>query len=110
MLKTYKKTATIDAIEWDGRNHLGIIKWAASFGVEITVGYQTNNPDATFETKLRIPTLEGPMYGSIGDFIAKGIKDEFWAIKPDVMAATYQVVSVHCRCSAPTDWCPDCAD
>lgn len=88
MLKTYKKTATIDAMEWDGsiKSNSAIINWALTYGVSI---YLVDSVDGD---KLKIPTLEGPMYASVGDFIAKGIKDEFWAIKPDVMAATYQEI------------------
>lgn len=85
MLKTYKKTATIQAMEWDGSQEStsAVANWALRYGVAIH--WMQDN-------KLKIPTLEGPMFASVGDFIAKGIKDEFWAIKPDVMAATYQEI------------------
>lgn len=84
-VKTYKKIATIDAMEWDGSEEStkAIYQWASEYGV--TLHWMVDD-------KLKIPTLEGPMYASVGDFIAKGIKDEFWAIKPDVMAATYEEV------------------
>ena len=82
MIKTYKKTATIDAMEWvgtwAGTEH--VTAWTQSFGVEVEL--------VKFDDgwKLRIPTLEGPMFASVGDFIAKGIK-------PDIMEKTYQEVS-----------------
>lgn len=87
-VKTYKKTATIDAVQWDGTEASTnqILDWAASHGVLIEW------KGSVLSRKLLIPTLEGPMHASVGDFIAKGIKDEFWAIKPDVMAATYEEV------------------
>lgn len=40
-----------------------------------------------------IPTLEGDMEASIGDWIIKGIKGEFYPCKPDIFEATYDLVS-----------------
>jgi len=88
VIKTYKKTATIDAIKWEctwsSTDQIGV--WAAAWGVEIEL---VKDGDSW---KLRIPTLEGPMFASPGDFIAKGINNEFWAIKPEIMEKTYQEV------------------
>lgn len=39
---------------------------------------------------LRIPTLEGEMRASIGDWIIKGVKGEFYPCKPDIFEATYE--------------------
>ena len=39
---------------------------------------------------LRIQTLEGDMTASLGDWIIKGVKGEFYPCKPDVFAATYE--------------------
>lgn len=45
-----------------------------------------------------VPTLEdGPKqeakhYGSLGDWIIKGVKGEFYPCKPDIFAATYEAV------------------
>lgn len=41
---------------------------------------------------LSIPTLEGRMTASIGDWIIKGVKDEVYPCKPDVFEATYELV------------------
>ncbi len=43
-------------------------------------------------TDLRIETLEGTMRVSIGDYIIKGVKDEFYPCKPDIFEQTYEVV------------------
>ena len=89
-LKTYKKTATIDAIKWDltWECTKAIVDWAASYGVEIEL-----MPESPIGfSNLRIPTLEGPMFASVGDYIAKGVENEFWAIKPAIMAKTYEEV------------------
>ena len=37
-----------------------------------------------------IPTLEGHMLCSVGDWIIKGVKGEFYPCKADIFAATYE--------------------
>jgi hypothetical protein len=39
-----------------------------------------------------IKTLEGTMHASEGDWIVRGIKDELWAVKPDIFVLTYEPV------------------
>ncbi|AYD39449.1 hypothetical protein D4Z93_02400 [Clostridium fermenticellae] len=39
-----------------------------------------------------IPTLEGPMRATEGDYIIKGIGGEFYACKPDIFEKTYEFV------------------
>ena len=39
---------------------------------------------------VRIPTLEGEMIGSLGDWIITGVKGEHYPCKPDIFAATYE--------------------
>ena len=46
----------------------------------------------TFDTYLIIPTLEGNMEASIGDYIIKGINGEFYPCKPDIFEKTYERV------------------
>lgn len=45
--------------------------------------------DGTFS----IITLEGEIHVSIGDYVIKGIKGEFYPCKPDIFEATYEVVN-----------------
>jgi hypothetical protein len=40
---------------------------------------------------LSIPTLEGDHFASMGDWIIKGIKGEFYPCKPDIFEMTYEV-------------------
>lgn len=57
--------------------------------------YQSNIY-ASFEEKtkpcLMIPTLEGEMRASIGDYIIKGVNGEFYPCKPDIFEKTYEKV------------------
>ncbi len=40
-----------------------------------------------------IATLEGAMKVSMGDYVIKGIKGEFYPCKPDIFLATYDAVT-----------------
>lgn len=40
-----------------------------------------------------IPTLEGDMKASIGDYIIKGVKGEYYPCKPDIFEMTYEPVN-----------------
>lgn len=44
------------------------------------------------EQVIDIQTLEGEMRASIGDYIIKGIKGEFYPCKPDIFEQTYEAV------------------
>ena len=41
---------------------------------------------------LIIPTLEGDHLCSVGDFIVRGVKGEFYPCKPDIFQMTYEPV------------------
>lgn len=43
--------------------------------------------------KPHIHTLEGPHLIGITDWVAKGVKGEFWPIKDDIFRATYEAVA-----------------
>jgi len=84
MLKTYvKKPVEIEAIQWTGENTKEILAFCHD-----CFSYQKNDVNV-----LVINTLEGTMKGSIGDFIIKGVKGEFYACKPDVFMLTYDEVT-----------------
>lgn len=78
-LKYVKKPVTVEAVIWTGNNTTEIVDFCVD-----CYTYQKNN-----KPQLMIRTLEGPMSASIGDYVIKGIKDEFYACKPDVFLLTY---------------------
>ncbi len=56
-------------------------------------GKGVNNPVASrvwHEITLEIPTLEGTMHASQGDWIIRGVKGELYPCKPDIFEATYE--------------------
>lgn len=61
--------------------------------------YQSNIY-ASFEEKtkpcLMIPTLEGEMRASIGDYIIKGVNGEFYPCKADIFEKTYEATDGIC--------------
>ena len=50
------------------------------------------NGVCSFDGKYFVNTLEGPLIVSDGDWIIKGVKNEFYPCKPDVFEATYEPV------------------
>ncbi len=43
---------------------------------------------------FKLETLEGEMSASPGDWIVRGIKGEFYPVKPEIFAETYEVTEV----------------
>ena len=84
MQKFVKKPIVIEAIQYDGANITEI---------ETFVGAKLPSVWLSVEdTQLIIPTLEGDMKVSKGDYVIKGIKGEFYPCKPDIFKSTYNVV------------------
>lgn len=44
------------------------------------------------DKELYIPTLEGVMHASIGDYIITGVNGEQYPCKPDIFEKTYEPV------------------
>lgn len=83
MIKKYrKKPVEIEAIQFSGWNHDEIFDW-------INDTINSVQPICYKET-IQINTLEGVMTASVGDYIIKGIKGEFYPCKPDIFESTYQ--------------------
>lgn len=80
-----KKPVVIQAIRWNGENKDAVFSF---------IGKDRNlrlfNDGSGNYGWLRMSTLEGPVIASIGDYIIKGIKNEFYPCKPDIFAATYE--------------------
>lgn len=79
MAKYRKKPVVIEAIQWTGHNISDICKFTDRDVNHLIAGGQ-----------LYIATLEGVHHASVGDFIIKGVKGEFYPCKPDIFAQTYE--------------------
>ena len=88
-MKYVKKPVVIDAMQYVGQQDLSELKiWVETFDVEFRTYF---NADANSDI-LSINTLEGTMSVSIGDFVIRGVKGEFYACKPDVFEMTYDKI------------------
>ena len=81
MAKFRKKPVVIEAIQFDGSEE----------GAQDIDKFVGQNLEAR-DRQLIIPTLEGDHRASVGDWIIKGVKGEFYPCKPDIFDATYEAV------------------
>ena len=80
-IKTYRKNpVAIEAVQYTGLNSAEIELFTGQ-----PIGKETGKP-------IIIKTLEGEHIASLGDYIIKGVKGEFYPCKPDIFAETYSEV------------------
>lgn len=82
--KYQKKPIIIEAIQWTGDNISELRTEFPNFAEKSWIVGKNND--------LFLDTLENPMRASIGDYIIRGIKGEFYACKPDIFMDTYDKV------------------
>ena len=103
MIKKYrKKPVVIEAIEFTGdANFKSLLQnwtdgacktWDAEINLHSLVYDDFLGASHTKIYNLSIPTLEGPMTASIGDYIIKGVNGEFYPCKPDIFKKTYEEI------------------
>lgn len=87
-MKYRKKPVVIEAVQFKGSStQANAIKHWMDGNEYRQPGMQTCDM-----TMLEIPTLEGVMNASPGDWIIKGVQGEFYPCKPDIFDATYEAV------------------
>jgi hypothetical protein len=83
-MKYRKKPVVIEAIQFGPEgNAAKILQWANDMGAFIRLDHKG----------LHVKTLEGEMLAQRGDWIIKGIKNEFYPCKPDIFEMTYEVIT-----------------
>jgi hypothetical protein len=80
-MKYRKKPVIIEAVKWKGFNENEIFEFTQG-----KADYCAN------DCRMFINTLEGTMEASIGDYIIKGINEEFYPCKPNIFEKTYEKV------------------
>lgn len=91
-----KKPVEIQAMRWDGTavGATPIIDWILATGASATYRCadheRCSQHDGDSPHTIAISTLEGTMAASIGDWIVRGVKGEFYPCKPDIFAATHE--------------------
>lgn len=90
-MKFKKKPVTIDAIQFTGEDNLKEVLEFAEKSQSVTI--PSRKPGVSPTIFITIPTLEGDMRASIGDWIIRGVQGEYYPCKPDIFEATYEEVS-----------------
>jgi len=91
-VKSYvKKPIAIQAIQWTGMNLKDVIAFT---GLHPSAEKWTwEEYEAVVENEgLKIFTLEGPLYATIGDYIIRGVRGEFYPCRKDIFEETYEPV------------------
>ena len=96
MPKFRKKPVVVEAIQWDG-TYKGILRITKEFiGINTFLSHPYNTEEKIVangqEWGWVIGTLEGSHVVTMGDFVVKGIKGEFYPCKPDIFALTYDAL------------------
>jgi hypothetical protein len=100
-IKYRKKPVVVEAWQWNGLVigediedvRVFLEQWGCWVVIEseqnfgIGGGYYNR-----FDYEIYIETLEGRMHVSKGDYVIRGIKNEFYPCKPDVFVRTYELV------------------
>ncbi len=81
-MKYRKKPVVIHAREFTEKNVTELSDWCG--GIPSLSGGML---------RIRIDTLEGPMFANVGDFIICGVACEYYPCKPDIFHRTYKRVS-----------------
>lgn len=88
MSKFRKKPVVIDAFLWTGDIE-SLDKWVTSLGDNVINIFKYD-----VDGDIYVCTLEGAMFVSIGDYIIRGVKGEYYPCKPDIFELTYDVEDV----------------
>lgn len=79
-----KRPIHIEARQYVYHNAADLADWMLEYGVQVA---RWSDSDA-----IGIPTLEGIMRASVGDWIIRGVRDEFYPCKPGIFEDTYEEV------------------
>lgn len=78
-----KKPVVIEAVQFTGTNRDEVLAFAGKDINDTVVEGDVRFP------AMFIPTLEGVMEASVGDWIIRGVAGELYPCKPEIFEATY---------------------
>lgn len=81
-MKFRKKPVVIEAVKWNGKNYQDISEFMKAGGGKL----------AWYGDDLVIETLEGNMKAEIGDYIIRGVNNEYYPCKDEIFWKTYERV------------------
>lgn len=81
-MKFIKKPIPIEAVQWTGDN------------VDEIMNFMGDNPPVfDYWNRITIQTLEGEMKASVGSWIIRGPKGEYYPCRQDIFEETYEQIS-----------------
>jgi hypothetical protein len=83
-MKYRKRPVVIEAVQYDGTDEGYAAVCAFAPGIHF---------DPAGNKTFWVPTWEGLLRASPGDWIIRGVKGELYPCKPDVFEATYEAVT-----------------
>lgn len=89
MAKYRKKPVVIEAVQWTGKNYDEVMNFMGNNGGN-KIAYEDYEERCIRTGQIDIPTLEGTMTASTGDWIIRGVSGEFYPCKPDIFEKTYE--------------------
>jgi hypothetical protein len=89
MAKYRKKPVVIEALQFREGNFQEILNFSLG-KAKRRIAYEGNTSIET--DTIDISTLEGVMNATEGDYIIKGIENEFYPCKPNIFEKSYELV------------------
>ena len=84
-MKARKKPVVVEVMKFDAKNDPYVVaEWCSGEVLEVGIFLES--------LLIKMPTLEGEMIASFGDYIIKGVQGEFYPCKPDIFEQTYEIV------------------
>jgi len=81
-----KKPVVIEAWQWDGDNGPVVAAWCGG------AYYRSVGGVPQIVIRTREDTNESAHWSDPGDYIIRGVEGEFYACKPSIFMATYELV------------------
>ena len=91
-MKYRKKPLIVEANQWNGPGDHRAVKGGRFSNADLILGTEKTCCGKAPSRHGSIMTLEGVLSVCPGDWIVKGIKGEFYPVKPDIFEATYELV------------------
>lgn len=88
-MKFRKRPVIIEAIRWSGSNLAALREW----GCPATYLPPSADNNLIIGTLEDGPNCEAVHVASLGDWIIRGVKGEYYPCKPDIFEATYDPAS-----------------
>jgi hypothetical protein len=85
-----KKPVVISAIQWTGENYRDVVQFVTSDPFH---ALGRKGEDLLISTLEDGPGGEAKHYASLGDYIIRGVKGEYYPCKPDIFAQTYEAAA-----------------